>query len=91
MGKGVKNGNGFVLKSNVTLKINFYEYQICWQGHYVKETIEFKNDIIFFVMEGKNLWLYNKEYLKPKCGLLLKQSFLKNLIVLTCVMNQSKA
>jgi hypothetical protein len=31
-----------------------------------KEIIEFLNDIIFFVMEGKKLWLYNKEYLKPK-------------------------
>jgi hypothetical protein len=26
MGKGVKNGNGFVFKSNVTLKINYCGY-----------------------------------------------------------------
>jgi hypothetical protein len=35
MGKGGKNGNGFVLKANVTLEINSCEYQICQHGHYV--------------------------------------------------------
>jgi hypothetical protein len=36
-----------------------------------EETLEFKNAIIF-VMENRNLLLYNKENFKPKYGLLLK-------------------
>jgi hypothetical protein len=73
LGKGGNNGSGFVLKVGCAIA----NWKFLWKPYLLVHSSCLKKPLglrmsSFFVMANKNLLLYNKEYLKPKCGLLLK-------------------
>jgi hypothetical protein len=74
-GKGGNNGHGFVLKVGCNIanwKLLWRPYLLVWSSC-LKKPLSLKMSSLF-VMVYKNMLLYKKEYLKPKCGLLLRQS-----------------
>jgi hypothetical protein len=75
--KGSKSESRLVLKVGCGIKNQNSHENIFTNKVIIFEiTLKFKNAIIFCYGRQKILVLITKKYLKPKCGLLLKQSHL---------------
>ncbi len=74
LGNEGKNGSRLVLK----MAWDIENWRPVWKPNSLARSSRFKKPLslrmpYFFVIASKSLLLYNKKYLKPKCGLLLRQ------------------